>query len=123
MTTHANQTLRTVVAASDFAAEAQYKAITLAGTIAAGSSRAAGILVAYGKTGDFVSYVYEGDAKVKVGAAVSTLGYPLKITASGWLIAASSGDPHFGRAMSTAASGDVINALVDFKTVVHWSGV
>lgn len=123
MATHGNQNLRTVTAGQDLLIEAQYKAITLAGTIAANTSRVAGILWAYGKTNEQVSYVYEGDTKVKVGAAVSTLGWPLKIAASGFLTPAASGDVHVGRAMATAASGDIVNALVDFKTLAPWPGV
>lgn len=123
MTTHANHKMRTAVAAQDLAMEAQYKAVTLAGAIAGTTSTVAGILWHYGKTGDFISYVYEGDTEVKVGAAVSTLGFPLKIAASGWLTPAASGDVHVGRAMTTAASGDIVNALVDFKTLSPWPGV
>lgn len=103
-----------------------YKVVSLAGTIVTGSpatSRVAGVLRSTGKTGEQVSYVYQGKTKAYAGAAVSTLGYPLVPASGGWLIAASSGGASVGRALATAASGDLIPVFVDFKNVAAWAGV
>lgn len=103
-----------------------YKVINLAGTIVTGSpatSRVAGVLRSTGKTGEQVSYVSVGKTKAYAGAAVSTLGYPLVPASGGFLIAASSGGPTVGRALATAASGDLVPVFVDFMTIPAWPGV
>ena len=46
----------------------------------------------------------------------------LKITTSGWLVVAASGDATCGRATATCASGDLVEAMVDFMTVPAWPG-
>lgn len=113
----------TVTAAQDLTvADAIYHAVTLAGTIAANTSRIAGVLRMKASSGQQASVIYQGLAKVMAGAAVTTLGYPLTVTASGWFIAASSGGAHVGRALSAAASGDLIPAMVDFNTIPAWPG-
>lgn len=101
-----------------------FKAVSIAGTIAAGPTFAIGILRSKGVSGQQVSAVVKGVTKVMVGTAVSTLGHPLKIAAtSGWLAAAASGDVHVGRALALAASGDLVTAAVDFATKPAWPGV
>lgn len=113
-----------VLAAQDLTvADCIYHAVTFGGTIAPSTSRVAGVLRSKAKSGEQVSVVYQGITKVMAGAAVSTLGYPLTVTASGWFIAASSGGPTVGRALATAASGDLIPAFVDFMTIPAWPGV
>jgi len=113
----------TVTATDDLSiAGARYKAITLGGAIAASTSRAAGVLITSTRSGEFASAIYEGFVKVIAGATVTTLGYPLTITTSGFFIAASSGGSHCGRALAAAASGDLIPAFVDFTTVPAWPG-
>lgn len=112
-----------VVAAEDLSvASARFKAIGLGGTVVASTSRAIGVLYTSARSGERVSALYEGVGKVMVGGAVSTLGYPLTITTSGFFIAASSGGAMVGRAMATAASGDLVEALVDFMTIPAWGG-
>jgi len=124
MTTEQRTELMTVTAAQDLTvADALYHAVTLAGTIAANTSRVGGVLRYRASSGQQASLIYEGIAKVMAGAAVTTLGYPLTVTASGWFIAASSGGASVGRALSAAASGDLIPALVDFSNIVAWGGV
>lgn len=119
------QQIWNVTAAEDLSGSgSMFKAVSIAGTIAAGPALAIGILRSKGVSGQQVSAVMKGVTKVMVGAAVSTLGHPLKIAAtSGWLVAAASGDVHVGRALATAASGDLIPAAVDFSTKPAWPGV
>lgn len=114
----------TVTAAQDLTvADCLYHAISLAGTIVGSTSRVAGVLRMKASSGQQASVVYEGLTKVMAGAAVTTLGYPLTVTASGWFIAASSGGAQVGRALAAAASGDLIPAMVDFNTIPAWPGV
>lgn len=106
-------------------AGARFKAVSIAGTIAATPSLAIGILRSAGASGAQVSAVVKGFTKAVVGAVVTTPGYPLKVAAtSGFLIAAVSGDVHCGRYLGTAAcaSGDLVPVLVDFSTKPAWPG-
>lgn len=104
-----------VAAADDFTPAAmRYKAVTFGGTIAAAYTRAAGILVSSVKSGETASVAYHGITKAYAAAAVSTIGFPLKITTSGFLTVAASGDPTIGRALTTAASGDLIPVAINF---------
>lgn len=112
-----------VVAGADLSpASCRFHAITINGTIAANTALAFGVLRNTPKLGEFASIVYEGITKVSVGAAVTTPGYPLTITASGWFIAASSGGSHVGRILAAANSGDTAAALLDFTQVAQWAG-
>ncbi len=123
MTTHGRQNDWAIVATEDLSvATARFHAVSFAGLVVASHSRAAGILVTSARSGERVSVVYEGVAKCAIGAAVTTLGYPLKITTSGWLIAAASGDAHCGRTTTAAASGDFVECWVDFMSVPAWGG-
>jgi hypothetical protein len=124
MTTEQKMELMTVTAAQDLTvADALYHAVTLAGTIAANTSRVGGVLRYRASSGQQASLIYQGIAKVMAGAAVTTLGYPLTVTASGWFIAASSGGAAVGRALTAAASGDLLSAHVDFQNITAWPGV
>lgn len=123
MSTEQATKLMTVTAAQDLTvADCLYHAISLAGTIVGSTSRVAGVLRMKASSGQQASVVYEGLTKVMAGAAVTTLGYPLTVTASGWFIAASSGGAQVGRALAAAASGDLIPAMVDFNTIPAWTG-
>jgi hypothetical protein len=124
MTTEQKTNLMTVTATEDLSvATARYHAVSLAGLIVASTSRAAGVLRFGASSGQQASVIYQGIAKVMAGAAVTTLGYPLTITTSGWFIAASSGGAMVGRALAAAASGDLIPAHVDFQNIPAWPGV
>lgn len=90
-----------------------HKAVTLNGVIALAPALFAGLLKSKGKTGEGVRIAYAGVAKGWAGAAISTVGYPVTVTASGFLIAASSGAGCIGRAFSAAASGDVFPVMLD----------
>lgn len=123
MTTDLKYQAMPVVAGADLdTAASLFKAVTLGGTIAASPNLAAGILRHGGKTGEHLSVIYEGITKVLVGAAINTVGFPLTVTTSGFIIAASSGGASIGRALTTAASGDLVQAAVDFKTIGFWRG-
>lgn len=95
----------------------KFKAVTLSGTIAATPLLAAGILRHGAKNGEQLSVAYQGVFKALFGAAVNTVGYPLTVTTSGWIIAASSGGATVGRSRATVASGDLANAFFDFTSL------
>jgi len=123
MATDAAKHAWSVLATEDLSiATARFKAVSLGGLVVGSTSRAAGVLVTSARSGERVSVVYTGVQKLIAGGAVSTLGYPLTITTSGFFVAASSGGAHVGRALAIAASGDLVPAFVDFTTVPAWPG-
>jgi len=118
MTTSINQSRLQLIASQDLIANAaQFKAVTFAGAVAATTVSAAGILWQANVLSFGIAAIYSGITKAIVGAAVGTPGYPLKVTTSGFLIAASSGDMAIGRLASetAAASGDLARVMVDFS--------
>lgn len=119
MTTELKYSALQVVAGADLdTAASRFKAVTIGGTIAASVTyQAAGILRHGGKTGESLSVVYEGITKVMAGAAITSGGMQLKITTSGFIIAAVSGDLSIGRSLAFCASGDLVQAFVDFKNI------
>jgi hypothetical protein len=130
MSTSNNVELYTVQATADLSAQAsRFRAITIAGTlvaanpVAGASGQAIGVLWSSTRSGDQATYAYQGIAKCVAGAAVSTLGYPVMTGSSGYFFAANSGFAHIGRALETAASGDLFQALVDFTQLSLWTGV
>lgn len=123
MTTDLKYSAMPVTAGADLdTAASRFKAVTLNGTIAANPNLAAGILRHGGKTGETLSVIYEGITKVLAGAAISTVGFPITVTTSGFIIAASSGGTSIGRSLTTCASGDLVQVAVDFKTIGFWHG-
>lgn len=100
----------------------RFKAVNIGGTIAASANLAGGILRNAPKSGETAELIFEGITKVLAGAAVSTLGFPLTITTSGFIIAASSGGASIGRALETCSSGDLVQAMVDFTNLGFWRG-
>lgn len=124
MTTHGRQNAWTVNAAEDLSvASARFHAVSFGGLVVANTSRALGVLVTSARSGERISAVVEGVAKVVAGGAINTLGYPLTITTSGFFVAASSGGAMVGRATATCASGDLVEAFVDFHTIPAWPGI
>ena len=119
MTTELKNSKLQITAGADLDTPAsRFKAVTVGGTIAASVTyQAAGILYHGGKTGEQLSVVYEGITKVYAGAAVTSAGQQLKITTSGYIIAAVSGDLSIGRSLAFCASGDLVQAFVDFKNI------
>jgi len=120
MTTHIREELLQVTAAEDLSPAAmRYKAVTFAGTIAPSVLRAAGIMKYGASSGGIASVILEGVTKADCALAISTAGWPLKVTTSGWVTAAVSGDNFIGRyiGQTASASGDRIPIAVDFKTL------
>jgi len=122
-----------VTATEDLTGNVIGKAISIAGTIAAGMPLAVGVARSKNVSGGQVSVVYKGITKVVVGAAVTTPGYPISVAAtSGFFIAATAcasggavGTGHVGRLLNTAAvaSGDLVPAMVDFTFKPPYAGV
>jgi hypothetical protein len=54
---------------------------------------------------------------------VTTLGYPLTITTSGYLIACASGGTAVGRSLDVAGSGDLFRVAVNFISPFAWGGL
>jgi hypothetical protein len=108
-----------IVAGADLDTPAsRFKAVTIGGTIAASVTYTSlGILRHGGKTGETLGVIYEGITKVLAGAAITSGGMQLKITTSGYIIAAVSGDLTIGRSLGFCASGDLVQAFVDFKNI------
>lgn len=116
MTTEGNFDMTTFQANATLNADCLFKAITIGGTIAASPLQAGGVCRSQAVPGQGVSAIYKGECKLKVGAAINTVGFPLTITTSGWFIAnATSGSATIGRALTLASSGDMVRALVDFS--------
>lgn len=124
---HTNRTrARTVVAANDFRTVGLFMVVAHPAASAgvnygaAGGHRAMGVVVSRGNSGHHIAIQDEGDVKVYAGAAVTTPGYPLSTAASGWVIAAASGDTVIGRfnpppgSAAACASGDLINMIANF---------
>lgn len=122
MAVHNEQSRYNVVAAADLTG-LQYRVINLNGTLATAVSQVAGVNISSVRSGELATYIYEGIAKVMAGGTVTTPGFPLALSSSGTLVAASSGGFHVGRALESAASGDLFRAFVDFKTLPAWAGV
>jgi hypothetical protein len=119
MTTHIKEELFQVPALADLTADSvMHHAIGLiSGTITPTALAAIGVLKSKALSGNNVAVCYQGITKLAVGAAVSTAGYPITVTTSGWFVAATSGQFAVGRSLATASSGDVLAAMVDFTNV------
>lgn len=114
MTIHINGMGYQVNATEDLT-NAKFKVITLLGTIAqaAGPRAVAGVCVYPVTSGYTATAIVNGITKALVGAAVNSLGAPLKVANSGFLTPASSGDVSCARALNTASSGDLLEVLFD----------
>jgi hypothetical protein len=128
MTTSNLQLTYTVAAAEDLSAQsARFKVITLAGTlmntVGTGSGRVAGINITSARSGETAAYVWNGITKAVAGVAISTLGYPIRTASGGFITPAASGDGHYGRALETCASGDLVQVFVDFTSFPAWNGL
>lgn len=91
----------------------RYKAVTLAGTVAATTATARGIVRNAPKNGDHAEVIYKGVCKVLVGAAVVS-GAQIGVTTSGFHITVT-GSAYVGRALASAASGALCEAVVDYN--------
>lgn len=123
MTTEQRVTYLNLVANQDLTpAAVLHKAVTVNGTIAATAALAAGFLKSHGLTGEGVRVADSGVVKVVAGAAVSTIGYPVTITTSGFVIAAVNCGYMIGRAWSAAASGDLLAIQCDLSNLGFFQG-
>ena len=102
-----------VVAGADLSDDEQYKAIAVAGTIAATGATAMGLLQNKPKSGEDAALVYSGRSRYRGGAAVSA-GAQLTVTTSGWLITATSGTAVIGKALTAISSGSIGEGIFDF---------
>jgi hypothetical protein len=116
MTTHIKEEKLQVVAGADLTADsAMHHAVSLiSGTITPTARETIGVLKSNGLSGNHVAVCYWGLTKVAAGAAVGSAGAPLTVTTSGWFTGATSGMYTVGRSLGTAASGDLLAAMVDF---------
>lgn len=91
----------------------QYKALDVAGVIAANCTNAVGLLQNKPRANEDATVLVFGPGKGVAGAAI-TAGARLKVTTSGYLIAVASGDGACGKAIAAAASGATVEGLFDF---------
>lgn len=112
---HDDYQLRTAQDVLD--ASVAWKAISINGTIDGSARTAIGVIAGKAANNRMIPVTYQGITKVSAGAAVGSAGAPLTVTTSGWFVGATSGTYVVGRALTTAASGDVFAAAVDFKTL------
>ena len=124
MTTHNEFNTYTVTAADDLSAQSsRFKVISFGGTIAPGPSRAAGILQTSCRSGEQATYAYDGICKAVAGGTVTTLGFPLTVANSGFLIASVVSGVAHGRALEAAASGDLFQVMIGFASPFQFTGV
>ena len=119
MTTHIGGTTYQIQATEDLTG-AKLKIITLAGTIAQSvDKQVAGICVSNPASGYNGTAMVQGIGKAYVGGAVGTVGYPLKVANSGFLVVSTSGDLSVARSLAVAASGDLCPVFIDALTLHH----
>lgn len=102
----------TVVASHDLTGH-QFKAVDLAGGVAASTAVAKGILRNKAFTGDHATVAYKGQMKAYAGAAIAS-GAQVGVTASGFLITVT-GSAYVGIALAAAGSGDIFPFVGDFN--------
>lgn len=100
---------------------AQYKAVAVAGTIAATGTTAIGLLQNKPKNGEDAQVAYLGHMKGVAGGAV-VAGARLIVTTSGYLITAVGAVIPCGRAITAAASGATVELIGDFSATGVSSG-
>lgn len=128
MTVHGNYRSRAIQAAEDLNGDLLYRAVSFGGTIVSAASavgRMAGLLASKASSGGMVAAAFEGEFKARAGAAITTPGYAVTVTGSGWLTAASSGGTSVGRYLGTSAcaSGDIVPVFIDFTNVGYFAGL
>lgn len=103
----------TLAAGADLSA-AQHKAVAVGGTIAATSTAAFGLLQNKpAASGRSATIGYAGQMKAYAGAAI-TAGATVMVTTSGFVITATSAGNVCGKALATAASGDLFPGIFNF---------
>lgn len=105
-----------ISAGADLSA-AQYKAVVVAGTIAADSTAIGLLQNKPAASGRHATVGYAGQMKAYAGAAISA-GARVAVTTSGWVITATSADISggfaVGKALEAASSGDLFTGLFNF---------
>ena len=92
----------------------QYHAIALDdGEIADNSHEAGGILINKPKSGEFLTLGYLGEMKFRAGVGLSG-GNRLRVTTSGYFVAADSGYYTVGRAKVAVTSGSIGTGFFNF---------
>lgn len=86
---------------------ALHKAVSGDGKIAQSIVQFLGVLKSKAASGEMARVAIDGVVKVVAGAAVSTIGNPVTVTTSGFIVAGTSTIPYIGRALAIAASGDL----------------
>ena len=103
----------TILAGADLSA-AQHKVVVVAGTIAANSITAIGLLKNRpDASGKHATIGYAGHMKGWAGASISK-GASVMVTTSGWLITTTSGSINSGKALEAANSGDLFPGIFNF---------
>lgn len=102
----------TIKAGQDLSSH-RYKAVNLAGTVAATTADAKGVVRNAPQSGDHVELVYKGEFKVLVGAAVNS-GAQVGVTTSGFFITVT-GSAYVGVAKASASSGALCTVIGDFN--------
>lgn len=100
---------------------AQFKAVAVAGTIAASGTAAIGLIQNKPKSGEDLEVGYEGHMKGVAGAAI-TAGSRMIVTTSGYLITAVGAVIPCGRALTAASSGATVEGIFNFATTGVSSG-
>lgn len=114
MTTERSTVATDIRAGADLTGDASlHKAIAIGGTIAANNSTAIGLLKSKGASGQQVRVAWFGEMKGVAGAAV-TAGDKVSVTTSGFLITSPASTNPIGKALETAASGDLVRIIANF---------
>ena len=102
-----------VKAGADLSA-AQYKAVTVSGTIAANNTTALGILQNKpDASGKDATVAYAGRVRYYAGGAVAA-GNRLTVTTSGWVTATGSNQIGVGTALGAVSSGGIGEGIFNF---------
>lgn len=101
----------TVVASQDLTGH-MFKAVGLHGGVAGTTAAAFGILRNKAYTGDHATLAFRGQMKAYAGGAINS-GAQVGVTTSGFLITVT-GSAYVGRALESAASGDIFPFVGDF---------
>lgn len=91
----------------------QYKAVAIAGTIAANNSAAFGIQQNKPNTGEDLTIAVAGVSRYRAGAAIAA-NAPVMVTTSGWLITCTSGSMACGKAIEAVTSGSIGEGYFNF---------
>ena len=102
----------TVTAGQDLRTH-MFKAVSLAGTVAATTAAAVGLLRNKANNGEHATLAYKGIMKGYAGAAINS-GALVGVTTSGFLITVT-GSAYVGKCLATAGSGDIFPFVGDFN--------